>query len=435
MQQKLGSLLVAILLVSLSHSIALAQIYQVNSPYSRIGIGSKLPSYYTSSRSLGGLSAAYRPISKLNYSNPASYSALALTTFETAINAQGLWLQDNSTNPPQSSGSSSLSYLALGFPINKFWGTNIGLQPYSRLNYDIQINTNTPNIGLVEQFFIGEGQLYQFYWGNGFRYKRFSAGFNIGYLFGTYQQQSRLFFPIVENSTDFGNVGYTLGSQRNEEFSVGGFVGNLGLQYRQPIGEQLLLIGGITGDIPVEVAADRILKWEKISASSENVSVLDTILSINQEKNKIKLPPSLGAGLTLQKGIDWLVGIDLKWEAWDSFEKFGNIDSSLVSSFRIGAGVQLVPDASSYGKFWKRTQYRFGGYYNTGHIQIGDQRISEFAVTAGLGLPLRRISSLNIALEVGQRGSVTNNLIRETFLEATFGITLNDKWFQQRKYD
>ena len=131
----------------------------------------------------------------------------------------------------------------------------------------------------------------------------------------------------------------------------------------------------------------------------------------------------------------WLVGLDLKWEAWDAFEKFGSVDSSLVSSLRIGAGIQFAPDANSYGKFWKRAQYRFGGYYNTGHIKIGNQRISEFAFTAGLGLPLRRISSLNIALEVGQRGSVNNNLIRETFLEATFGITLNDKWFQQRKYD
>ncbi len=435
MQHKLGSLLMAILLISLSQSTTLAQIYQVNSPYSRIGIGTKLPGVYTSSRAMGGISVAYRPLTKLNYANPASYSALSLTTFETAINAEGLWLQDNSTAPAQTSGSSSLAYLGLGFPVTKYWGSSFGILPYSRLNYDIQVNTQKEDIGLVEQFFVGEGQLYQFYWGNGFKYKRFSAGFNLGYLFGTYRQQSRLFFPILDDSSDFGNNGYTLGTQRNEEFSVGGFQFNLGLQYRHSINDNLQLIGGITGDLPLSVGAERILKWEKLNANSTNTNVLDTILSINQEKNNLQLPPSLGAGITLQKGADWLVGLDLKWEGWDSFEKFGRADSSLVSSIRIGAGIEFAPDANSYGKFWKRTRYRFGGYYNTGHIQIGNQNISEFAVTAGLGLPMRRISSLNISLEAGQRGSITDNLLRETFFQATFGISLNDKWFQQRKYD
>jgi hypothetical protein len=42
---------------------------------------------------------------------------------------------------------------------------------------------------------------------------------------------------------------------------------------------------------------------------------------------------------------------------------------------------------------------------------------------------------VNIGLEVGQRGTVTNGLIKEQFFKVTLGFTLNDRWFVKPKFD
>ena len=42
---------------------------------------------------------------------------------------------------------------------------------------------------------------------------------------------------------------------------------------------------------------------------------------------------------------------------------------------------------------------------------------------------------VNIGLEIGQRGTTTNGLIKEQFFKATIGFTINDRWFAKPKVD
>ena len=99
-------------------------------------------------------------------------------------------------------------------------------------------------------------------------------------------------------------------------------------------------------------------------------------------------------------------------------------------------GFEVTPDYRAITKFWQSTRYRGGFRYSTGNIIIGDTKLPEWAASFGLGLPIRKVNSrINIGLEVGQRGTLKNNLIRETFVTATFGFTLNDRWFIKPKYD
>jgi hypothetical protein len=62
-------------------------------------------------------------------------------------------------------------------------------------------------------------------------------------------------------------------------------------------------------------------------------------------------------------------------------------------------------------------------------------------MTFGMGLPIRKYRSydlqytlLNLALQVGQRGSGVNDY-NENFLQFTLGYSLSDIWFNKRKYD
>jgi len=45
------------------------------------------------------------------------------------------------------------------------------------------------------------------------------------------------------------------------------------------------------------------------------------------------------------------------------------------------------------------------------------------------------IAELNLSLDAGQRGTLNNGLLRETYYRVYMGITLSDLWFIKRKYD
>ena len=148
------------------------------------------------------------------------------------------------------------------------------------------------------------------------------------------------------------------------------------------------------------------------------------------------LPTQLSGGVMLRNGVDWQIGTDITYYKWEDFRNFGQADTSLIHAIKLSFGAAFTPDARSLTKFWRNTDYRIGFYYHTGNIQIAEQKLSEFAVTFGAALPLRRSTSrLNLSFEIGQRGSTTNNLIKETFFTSTIGVSLNDRWFIKRKYD
>ena len=58
----------------------------------------------------------------------------------------------------------------------------------------------------------------------------------------------------------------------------------------------------------------------------------------------------------------------------------------------------------------------------------------------GLGLPLgRKLSNINIGFEFGEKGSTSNSLIQENYINLRVGLSLNavgrQAWFQKRKID
>ncbi|WP_313791273.1 hypothetical protein [Lacinutrix neustonica] len=44
-------------------------------------------------------------------------------------------------------------------------------------------------------------------------------------------------------------------------------------------------------------------------------------------------------------------------------------------------------------------------------------------------------SNANIGFEIGQRGTTNANLIQENFIKVQLSLSLNDRWFDKRKYN
>ena len=69
-------------------------------------------------------------------------------------------------------------------------------------------------------------------------------------------------------------------------------------------------------------------------------------------------------------------------------------------------------------------------------LNINNESIKEFGISFGLGLPVGDLfSNANVGFEIGKRGTTNNNLIQENFVNFQLSLSLNDRWFQKRKYD
>ena len=176
---------------------------QDNSPYSRYGLGDAVPNTNVVNRGMGGVSAAYADFLSINFNNPASYAAFLTLVDAAGKPASGRVLLDVGVNienrtlrsPNQvekfTASNALFSYVQVGIPLRKNWGLSFGLRPLSRISYRIQQAEKTPIDSIVTEN-IGDGGTYLPSIGTGFQIKNFSAGVNIGYLFGRRETSANL---------------------------------------------------------------------------------------------------------------------------------------------------------------------------------------------------------------------------------------------------
>ena len=152
-----------------------------NLPFSQFSIGeSDLPFNMPSIYSMGGVTYSRSSRNTINPFNPASYGAVEEESFvfDIGINIQQSVLRKGDNKLADASGD--IGYLAVAFPITKWWKTSLGIMPYSEMNYESVHTANDPLSGSnVETIYSGGGGVTQIYWGNAFNItKGLSVGFN-----------------------------------------------------------------------------------------------------------------------------------------------------------------------------------------------------------------------------------------------------------------
>jgi hypothetical protein len=88
--------------------------------------------------------------------------------------------------------------------------------------------------------------------------------------------------------------------------------------------------------------------------------------------------------------------------------------------------------------YLERITFRLGASYATlpyvPNPSNGEQ-VRDFGINFGWSLPVSRVSSIDMAFKIGQRGDVQKNYIKENYYRIYIGFTFNDRWFIKRKYD
>ncbi|HEU4552921.1 MAG TPA: hypothetical protein VFS25_08805 [Chitinophaga sp.] len=407
---------------------------QDNSPYSRYGLGDQNVNQHVINRGMGGVSQAYNDPQSVNFTNPASYSSLLLTTLDIAVEGGARVISN--TDQQFRSGIGSLSYLQLGIPIRRKWALVMGLRPVTRVSYNILQNSektffDTLKVPVAYQY-EGNGGLYQLYAGTGVGIGNFSIGANIGYLFGNIENSTKAIYPPNQ---------YIFPSRHTQRVSYGHLFYNMGLQYRFNLGNELDLTLGATGSLKQNLSGRREQLRETLiyDPTSNEYTTQDTAFYAKGEHGKIIYPQQLGGGIMLRKADKWSMGADFTTEQWEQFRNYGEKDS-VRNAWKMSLGGQFIPDARAAGGYWNKVTYRVGGYYGTDYLKLNGQDMRVYGFSIGAGLPIRRqaysnqFTVINVAFEIGHRGNKAT-VLKETWYRMVLGFTLNDRWFIKRKYD
>ena len=376
---------------------------------------------------MGGASVALNSPFMVNFNNPASFHAIEPKSFVFEASLYSKFSNLKTETLSQSSSYTSLGHLLLAFPVTGFWKSSLGLLPYSDVGYKITDQKIDADFGKTQHSFEGAGGIHQFYWGNSIGIgKRFSAGFNLVYLFGTLEKNRSLSFPdsamIISTRV--------LNTTKISDLKI-----KTGIQYHQPLKDDYKLTIGLTYSPEFNInVRDQVLAYSYFVGSSGIDNVRDTLINTPDVKGNMVLPSDFGAGIMLSKSDRWMLLADYTWQNWKNYSLF-DINDSLKNSMGVSVGMQLRPESTTLSPYWKKMSYRFGIRYNQTYLELYDNQLSEFGISFGVALPLSRTrSTINLGMELGQRGTTSNNLIQDTFFRFSLGFSVLERWFDQRQY-
>jgi len=420
------------LIVFLSVSSAIIAQGRVGSPYTRYGIGDINNSTIIRNNSMGGLSYTLPYNNNINFINPAGTSGIDTLTFILDFGINGGVRLYSIENPAttQLRSDYQLSHIIIGFPITKWWKTSLGVMPFSNVGYSIKANDTLLNVS-KDYLYAGSGGVNRVMWNNSFSpIKNFSIGVNASFLFGKIYQS---------NAIDFDDeTGSYLNIIEQNIIRINDFTFDAGLNYTININtKNAISIGGVYGYNSELNSLRNTLIYNTLSTGSS--AVVDTIYQSEKEEGTVGLPQKTGFGLGYNYENKFYFGVDYTIQSWKNTKFFGITDSLSNGTF-LSAGFEYTPagrNGNAY-KYWQGVSYRAGMHLNETYFKLstGETPISDFGISFGLGLPMKRSkTSFNLSVELGQRGTLENNLIKENY--AIFGVSFNlaEMWFVKSKFD
>lgn len=470
-----NTFVLAILLVAFcNHVVAQNLTY---SPYSRYGIGEVNNPGFSHITAMGGTFIGMKPDTSapifISMANPAAISGIRLTTLDLGGTAQ--FSEYNNGVTTNNTRNVNFSYAGLGFPIRNKAAACFGIMPYSNVGYDLKNTESTGNVGNIDYLYTGSGGINKAFFGLGvnpfksqlnrfyksalrdslvshhetkkYKNKKFvkellselSIGARADFLFGSILHSASVVYP---NSTYYNHT------RRYRAVTFKDFTGCFGFQTsftidsvgKRELRKKVKIGVGYYMTVPNSMNVNYSYMAYDYSLNSFGDEIpKDTFIYVIDKKSTVRLPLEQGIGVSLKKGEMLTVAADFSYTNWQQF-RYLDAANDLSNTFRVSAGLNFVPNKFAAGNsaYLKRVQYRIGGFYQSGALELKNTQLNNYGVTVGLGLPVgmyRQFSIVNISAQLGEMGSVNNNLIRERYARIIVGFTFNDKWFTKYRYD
>ncbi len=409
------------------------------SPYSFYGIGSLKFKGTVENRSMGGLSV-YSDSIHINLKNPASYAGQNLASFggtnrpvKFTVGGSHNSLKLKTDEVEEKTSTTTFDYLAMAIPMGKF-GLGIGLFPYTSVGYKLE----SFNGDDITNRYRGEGGLNKVFLSLGYQLTQdLSIGVDANYDFGNIRNSSIVFLY----DTDGNLVQYQ--SREENRSDLSGLNYNFGLSYKKMISPKLEMIAGLTFAPEFNLSSLNQRTFSSITISTITgteitQNTIDDTLSENEKETDLTIPSKYSFGLGLGQPKKWFIGAEYTSQNTSEFynDFLGSAGSVYEDGTTINIGGFLIPNYKSLTSYWKRVVYRAGVKMENTGLNINSESIKEFGISFGVGLPVGSVfSNTNFGLEIGKRGTTSKNLIQENFVNFQLSLSLNDRWFERRKYD
>ena len=395
---------------------------QVNSPYSRYGIGELEYSYSARSAGMGGLGVAVEDNSFISMLNPAAWHSINLTRVEFATYFSGSFVKDQNQKSFYSGGY--FSGFSFAFPVSRENGiaVSLGLIPLSKIAYESKVQVINP-ITQTEDYtfdYSGDGGLSKVYLGGSYTLPfDVSLGATLDYNFGTFGYNSKLNFP---NST-------TSNSSFKSEYRVKGLGGTFGL-ISQNLNENLFKSEKIQ-DFRLGVAVSFISKMSSDTSFTKIGSYVNDTLS--QGITSMNIPPRITIGASAKLNSQTQIYADYLFQNWVDYSVSGNTTGNLQNVAKISLGIEYKNSEQPYS-LSDLIIWRGGFSYGSTPYKINGTGVNELSVSAGVSLPFSRENYLDLSLQFISRGSTDPGLLKENIFKLGASLSLGELWFVRQDY-
>ncbi|MBO5471920.1 MAG: hypothetical protein J5976_05725 [Bacteroidales bacterium] len=406
------------------------------SPYSIYGIGDISKEGTAFNKGMGGTGIATRNKRFINYLNPASVTARDSLSFMADFGLSQKNTVYRQGDIKSANNTFNIYDFVMSFPIYRSSAFMVGITPFSDVGYDFSSIETDPeiigNTGNITYDSFGSGSIYQVFFGAGVTFwKRLSLGAEAIYYFGNIDKVTNM---------DYSNSSYRSINSGND-LSINAFTGKFGLQYEQKIAGNVSMTLGATYRLGTGMKGYATeYRYANLSSVSDTLRYnVDTLAS-----SGLRIADEIGVGIALKGGDKWSVEFDYLRSDWtrsgfDGARGFGvsgdsKFSSTVSQSFR--AGFELVPNRNDIRYFFKRCAYRGGIYYDQSYYKLDGNNVNSMGITLGITLPVFRwYNGLTLGVDLGQRASARNNMIRERYAMFVVGFNIHDIWFQKPKYN
>lgn len=427
--------IIALLMTAFVISSASAQTNGCNSSYSRFGLGVMADQSQGFNKGMGGVALGLRDGQKVNYLNPASYAAIDSMSFIFDVGmtmAHGHMTQGAAA---ANANNASLSYVNAGFRLRKGLGMSFGFLPYSTIGFSFKHANNFSGTISSNTTYYGNGGLHMAYLGAGWNpFKDLSVGMNANLIWGDYNNSmAQVYYNGSTTASEYRSINQEVSSD------IKTYKLDFAAQYPIKITKKDQLTIGATVSLGHKIGGKTTL--------TRYTSDKDTLSPIPTVKKAFSIPYTYGVGASWTRNKQLTVAADYHMERWAgrNLPVTSNIsDSPLMISndeymnrHKVNVGAEYIPDPESrnYGRLIK---YRLGAHFYTPNVKVnGNDGPTEFGITAGLGLPMTRLSktNVNVAAEWMRRSASAAGMVKEDYFMLHLGVTVNERWFMKWKFN
>ena len=391
-----------------------------NSPYSILGLGDLDDNFYNRTSGLANTGIAYRSNRFLINNNPASFSALDNQIFTAEVGVRGSFINYTGTPVDVSNNQSAditFRRLVLGMKLSKHWGTSFGLTPFSTENYEfsspIIFQGTVSEIG--NSYYQGYGSVNKIYWANSYEFfHHVSVGVDLSYLFGTISQkqiiQSAGLATLVSTTN---NMNLT---NLYADYGIQGF-GKFGRHWDYSLGATFAN------------RSDLFARYTQTVLGPDSSTLYNKTL----QESYFSLPTTYGFGLSLTKDKKYTFVADYKYQGWSSLNYSGN-NYQLENSQKVSAGFEISKSKTYYNTKIEKSYFQTGVYYGNSYLSVNGEKIKDMGLTVGFGInSLKSPLSYSIVLQYGIKGTTSNDLVEEKYVNLTFALSFREAWYTRGK--